>query len=210
MQSTIGHIALNISFLIYVVLYLPQVLYNLKRRSTDGLSFLMHAILVVGYLTDLMYGFGRHMPWQYRLVDLIGLTCLTLQHIQFGLYSKPNKGYWLTTIALLGLFVGVLYSIWFPLSATIYIQAGTVAWATGVFYTLPQIWKNYRFSSALGVSVVFIYFDIISSLCDSISAWTLGWDFPSKLGSPIEVILGCFLLCQFYAYRSKLKICHQV
>ncbi|PHQ80706.1 MAG: hypothetical protein COB66_04115 [Coxiella sp. (in: Bacteria)] len=205
MQQLIGNIALNISFLVYLVLYLPQVIHNLRRRSTEGLSFLMHIILVIGYTADMMYGFGRHMQWQYRVVSIVGLICLTVQHIQIGAYQKKlTANYVLATLLIVGWLGYALYAMLTPnLPARIYIDAGLVAWGTGVVYTLPQIWKNYRFASSMGVSILFIYFDIISSSCDTISAWCLNWDYPSKFGSPIECVLGLFLLIQVYFYYQK-------
>jgi uncharacterized protein with PQ loop repeat len=204
MQNLIGNIALNISFIVYLVLYLPQVIHNLRRKSTNGLSFLMHALLVIGYIADMMYGFGRHMQLQYRLVSVIGLICLGFQHFQIGYYQKPTANYIIATVLLLGFLGYALYAIIGPaLPAHEYINAGYIAWAVGVVYTLPQVWKNYRFSSALGVSLLFIIFDIISSSCDSISAWCLNWDLPSKIGSPIEVALGFVLLIQTLYFVKK-------
>lgn len=205
MQQLIGNITLNLSFLIYLVLYLPQVIYNMRRKSTDGLSFLMHTILIIGYIADMMYGFGRHMQLQYRLVSMIGLGCLGVQHIQIGYYAKITLNYVMATFLLLGWLAYALYAIIGPvLPAHDYINAGYVAWATGVVYTLPQVWKNYRFASAMGVSVLFVVFDILSSTCDTVSAWCLNWDIPSKFGSPIECVLGFVLLIQVY-YFSRNK-----
>lgn len=206
MQSLIGHVTLNISVLIYVVLYLPQVLRNLKRKSTDGVSYLMHLILMVGYLSDLLYGIGRHMQWQYILVSVTGLICLSLQHIQFGRYGGLTKSFLFGTVIVVSCLLFVVVALSYALPARVYIQAGVIAWITGIVYTLPQIWKNYRFSAAWGVSIVFVYLDILCSSCDTASAWTLGWDYPSKIGSPIELVLGCCLLAQvMYLRRAKTR-----
>ena len=206
MQQLIGNIALNISFAIYLVLYLPQVIHNFRRRSTDGLSFLMHVILVIGYTADMMYGFGRHMQLQYCLVSIIGLVCLGVQHFQIGYYDKFSANYVAASLLLVAWLGYALYAIIGPvLPAHDYINAGYVAWATGVLYTFPQIWKNYRFASTMGVSLLFIVFDIISSSCDSVSAWCLHWDLPSKIGSPIECLLGFVLLIQVYYFKRYLS-----
>ncbi len=202
MQQLIGNIALNLSFLIYLVLYLPQVIYNLRRKSTDGLSFLMHFILIIGYTADMMYGFGRHMQWQYCLVAVIGLVCLGFQHVQVGCYQKITRQYVLATVILLAWLAYAVYAISSrALPAGDYIDAGYVAWGTGVIYTLPQVWKNYRVASAVGVSTVFILFDILASSCDAVSAWCLNWDAPSKFGSPIECVFGLLLLAQAYYFN---------
>lgn len=203
MQSTIGHIALNISFLVYIVLYLPQVLRNLKRKSTEGVSYVMHLILMVGYIADMLYGFGRHMPLQYCLVDVAGLICLSMQHVQFARYGGVTPNFLLGSALVIGWFTFAVYAIFHHFPSSLYIHAGVIAWGTGVFCTLPQIWQHYRFSSAWGVSVVFVYFDLLCSACDSVSAWTLNWDYPSKIGSPLEFILGCVLLYQIVWYRRR-------
>ena len=203
MTHLIGTTTLNISFATYILLYMPQVLLNLKRKSTDGLSFLMHSILVIGYIADMIYGFGRHMQWQYRAVTLVGLICLALQHFQIGYYQKITRRYIFVTLALVLWLALSIYAIQATLPTAIYIDAGLIAWATGVVYTLPQIWKNHRFASCLGVSLTFVWLDIMCSTCDTISAWSLGWDYPSKLGSPLELLFGIFLLIQLYYYKSK-------
>lgn len=204
MRHLIGTITLNLSFFTYLVLYLPQVIHNLRRKSTEGLSFLMHVFLVIGYMADVMYGFGRHMQLQYRLVSIIGLICLAVQHFQFGYYHKPTWKYISVTFLLFSYMGYVLYSLLGPvMPAQDYIDAGYIAWGVGVVYTLPQVWKNYRFSSTLGVSILFIVFDILSSTCDSISAWCLHWDLPSRMGSPIEAALGVLLLVQTVYFSQK-------
>lgn len=206
MTHLIGIIALNITLVVYLVLYLPQVNHNLKRRSVDGLSFLMHTLLLIGYIADMMYGFGRHMQWQYRAISVTGFVVLMMQHFQFGYFKQITRMYVLTTIALmLWLAFVVLSIIKLQLSVNVYIHAGMLAWLVGIVYLMPQLWKNYRFSSAAGVSLAFIYLDLITTGCDSIAAWCLRWDYPSRFGTPIEFVLGVMLLFQYYYYQSKSK-----
>ncbi len=207
MEHLIGVIALNITFAVYLVLYLPQVSYNLKRRSVDGLSFLMHTLLLIGYSADMMYGFGRHMQWQYRAISVVGFIVLMMQHFQFGYFKKITRTYIIITIALvLWLAFVVLSIIKFQLPVNAYIRAGMLAWLVGIIYLMPQLWKNYCFSSAAGVSLTFIYLELITTSCDSIAAWCLHWDYPSRFGSPIEFILGAFLLIQCYFYQKQSKL----
>ena len=40
---------------------------------------------------DLIYGFGREMQWQYRMVTVVGLLSLSIQHYQFGRYGLHTK-----------------------------------------------------------------------------------------------------------------------
>lgn len=202
MQRLIGNIALDFSFVIYLFLYLPQIIYNLRYKRTEGLSFLMHLVLLLGYISDLMYGFGRHMQWQYRLVSLTGLTFLGIQHIQIGWYQKVTVNYLIATVVIVGWLAYVLYAIFgTQLSPRDYINAGYIAWLAWVIYILPQLFKNYRLASTVGMSIAFVFMDVLASSSDTISAWCLNWDLPSKLSGPAEAVFGLLLLAQAYYFR---------
>src|SRR5438445_7099169 len=88
---TVGEITVNISSLIYFVWFVPQIWLNYRRKNTDGLSLWMHGLLLLGYSADLLYGFGRDMQWQYRMVTIVGLFFLFIQHYQFGRYGLHSK-----------------------------------------------------------------------------------------------------------------------
>src|SRR3989338_11149191 len=100
-HHVIGEITLSLSTLIYFFWFLPQIYLNFKRKNTDGLSLWMHGLLLLGYSADLLYGFGRHMQWQYRLVTIVGLICLFVQHIQFGKYGLHSKAIKIISVAIL-------------------------------------------------------------------------------------------------------------
>ena len=78
----IGNIALNISLFFYLTHYLPQLYRNATEGKMKGLSLGFHHLLLASYLFDLIYGFGMKMPWQYKMVTLIGLACMLIQHWQ--------------------------------------------------------------------------------------------------------------------------------
>ena len=78
----LGQISLNLSFLMYMFLYLPQLIHNQKQTNLAELSKWMHLTLYLGYSLDLVYGFGNNLPWQYRTVSAIGWVLLTIQHFQ--------------------------------------------------------------------------------------------------------------------------------
>ena len=206
----LGNITLNTSLGIYLIWFAPQILLNFKRKDTEGLSMLMIGILCIGYISDLLYGFGRGMQWQYRLVTLIGLCGLAIQHYQFGRYglhrTTQKTTYLLLNVAYL-LFLG--YALFAIIGAYhskgFYDLAGMLANACWFVYMLPQIIKNHHQGSTEGLSRIFVWLSIFLNLCDITSAWALGWDYPSKIGPAVTLLGNLCLLSQviYYARRNK-------
>lgn len=202
--SSIGHITLNISFVLYLIFYLPQLIHNFKKNNIQELSLLMHLILCVATIADLIYGFGRHMQWQYRLVTIISLLCLTLQHWQICYYQKFDRKLFLLSISLAITLLLAVVSIYTEIiSAKFAITAGTLAPIGYFTFTIPQIIKNYRDQTTIGISIYFVLISVSLNLLDTISAWTLQWDWPSKIGSPLALLLASILLRQFWTYKPK-------
>ena len=206
-MNLIGHITLNVSMTIYLVWFVPQVILNFKRKDTEGLSMLMHGILCLGYLSDLIYGFGLGMQWQYRTVTIVGLCSLSIQHYQFGRYGLHRVAEKVTYFALsfvfVSLFIYAIYAIKFGSHArSFYDFEGMIANICWICYMMPQIIKNFANRSTIGLSKYFVFIAIFLNMCDSTSAWTLGWDYPSKIG-PAATFIGNFILILQIFYYDK-------
>jgi uncharacterized protein with PQ loop repeat len=202
-QSEIGNITLNISSVCYFIFYLPQILHNLAYKKVDHLSMWMQFILCIATMADLLYGFGRGMPWQYRAVTIVGLISLAIQQWQICWYSHRSH---LKMTLLLGtlLALSIYCVVHKNLNMTALMLAGMLAQLGGMVYALPQIMKNFAIRTSDGLSFYFIVLGILLDACDSISAWTLNWDFPSKIGSPLAIAFSLVLLGQFFAYRTRI------
>ncbi|PIZ03407.1 MAG: hypothetical protein COY58_09605 [Gammaproteobacteria bacterium CG_4_10_14_0_8_um_filter_38_16] len=204
----IGEITLTISSVIYFTWFLPQIYLNFKRKSTDGFSLWMHGLLLLGYSADLLYGFGRDMQWQYRMVTIVGLVCLFVQHFQFARYGLKTKAA-VMNFVLLSMLVVIVFS-YAILNFTLlhhgkkyYDIAGLISdscWAT---YMFPQIIKNFRLKSTKGLSGWFVAISIVLSFFDMTSALMLHWDWPSLLGSSITVLKKSILVFQIFYYKNK-------
>ena len=118
-QHIVGEVSLSLSASIYLIWLLPQLWHNHWRKSTKGFSFAFHSLLFIGYCFDLMYGFGLHMEWQYRLVTIVGLCSLFIQHLQFGFYNytdnslSKNYCYFIVSIIILIILFFSAYTIVF-------------------------------------------------------------------------------------------------
>lgn len=204
-MQTLGMLTLNISFSIYLIWFIPQILLNFKRKSTAGLSLMMHCLLCSGYLCDLLYGFGREMQWQYRTVTLVGLVSLCIQHFQFGRYGfstvTEKRNYIAFTVFYLIFSYYAVFSLTFDyMNKEFYTVAGMLAHICWLIYAVPQIIQNQFKKSTIGLSSAFIFLAICLNICDLTSAWTLGWAYPSKIGPAFSLFLNITMLLQIIRY----------
>lgn len=206
----LGEFTLSLSTFVYFLWFIPQIVLNFRRKSTDGLSFWMHGLLLIGYSADLLYGFGRQMQWQYRMVTVVGLFFLFIQHAQFaryGLQTRTQKKSFIT----LSVFI-VMLLVYAILNFTVlhhgkkyYDIAGFISDICWMTYLFPQIIKNYMRKSTVGLSVGFVIIDILLSFLDITSTFTLHWDWPSMLGVCADVMKKSILIIQIIYYRQPRK-----
>ena len=209
---TVGEITLSISTVVYIIWFLPQIWENYQRKSTEGLSLWMHGLLLLGYTIDLMYGFGRHMQWQYRLVTIVGLICLLIQHVQFARYDLKSKtDYWnyitLTCLVVTVLLYAILNITVFHHGKWYYTMTGYVESLCYFSYMFPQIIKNYRAKSTEGLSKLFVAFSILLTVLDFTSALTLHWALPSLLMPSVDIFKKLIVVFQmvYYGYSFRKK-----
>lgn len=206
----LGQLSLTLSTCLYFVWFVPQLILTFKRKDTSGLSLWMHSILFLGYLTDLMYGFGQHLPIQYRLVTIAGLISLAIEHYQFGYYGLMSSGernnYRAISLALLIIFISVLYNITLRVdSASVYNIVGIISMFCWLVFAMPQIIKNYQNQSTEGLSFSFVVLSVVTGILDLISTYALNWPWASKVGAPLGLIQKIILLIQCYGYQKQNK-----
>lgn len=211
----IGNTSLNISFVLYLVLYIPQVLHNRQSTNIAHLSFFMHFLLLACYFFDLMYGIASDFQWQYKTVSVVGLSLILVQHLQLTHYFITKKNFLLMTtniIILTTIGLGLYY--FFILSkgnidAQTILIIGSLSRICSFCYSLPQLIKNKKLKSTQAISIRFIYLNLTLATLDTISAWCLNWGWPNKLASPVTMLLMVIMLTQvkqYAAYRAAKKI----
>jgi len=209
-KQFIGMCCLNLSFGIYLVLYLPQLLHNAKYNTFSTMSKLMHFMILQAYACDLSYGLCKHMPWQYITVSSIGSIYLLIQHfqwIQFNQqYNLSNKLFY-----HLGIFIFIwpmLLWCYYPTNTT---QIQIQVWLSRLLFILhflPQVIKNHqKNNSSDAISLVYLLLSYSLTILDFISAWCLKWDTANLTGSFIGLILKCCLMYQIWvSFKSKPKL----
>lgn len=198
----VGEMSLNISFFLYLFLYVPQSIRNIRYKRLEEMSLAFHALLFIAATADLYYGFGRIVEWQYRCVSLLMFILLLLQHIQLFFYSrffrsglKKLIGLSLLIVAMVGCLIPALAQA--ADGSLLFIAMGWVERICYWGYSIPQYFKNKKTYRASVISPVFLIVAILTALCDAVSAWCLHWGPSSLYGAPIAVALHVVLLSQW-------------
>lgn len=206
--NIIGKITLNISFLIYLVYFLPQLIHNQKQEGTNQISLMLQLIYFISTCADLCYGFGRNMPWEYKLVSITTYCALITQHWQlrttYTLKKTSKMQYYaLTILSVIVLSIAlqqILHlSTW---SKETYIICGTISNIGYIIAWLPQILKNHTLKSTTGLSIIFIYLCSSCALLDLISALSLSWDWPSIIGPILIIAATATVIWQKYYFNK--------
>lgn len=198
----IGHYTLNISMILYLIMYFPQLYHNRSERLVD-LSLHFHNLLTLYYIMDLIYGFGLLMPWQYRLVSTIGLICLIIQQIQLRRIHRKRRYFVFSAFGLCLFGAFGIFSVLYQFPKNFFIDLGYVSQAVALFYRFPQIYKNVGSMAALSLSMGYLTLMFFCAMCDNVSAWFLHWPAPSKLGAIISILLSGTLIIQWLLVKRK-------
>ena len=206
MISVIGNTALNIAFILYLIHYFPQLIHNQKNEKLKNLSLHFHGFLAACYLSDLSYGFGLAMPWQYRLVSIIGSICLMIQHIQLRKIHANTRCYKGYTVSLSVMVLVVFYGITCQLSHSFYISMGYISQISAATFFIPQIIKNQKNHISNALSITYLLLDLCCYFCDIIAAFSLNWPTPSKIGALINLMAISILLAQRLTFKKNSPI----
>ena len=204
----LGQISLNLAFIFYCILYVPQIVHNHKQRDLEGLSILMHLILYCAYFFDCLYGALTDLPWQYRLIAALGWIYLTLQQLQLIHYYRYEQRYTLVSLFFV-IWAGSGTLLGYAFVHTTYHEAlvtsfGFIAQMGFCIALLPQIIKSHQRQSIAAISLTYIVFNSFLSCLDIICAWQLNWGWPNKLGSiGLLCLTLTFMLQKKYYHREK-------
>lgn len=198
----IGAIALNAAFVLYLIHYLPQLHHNRKKKQLQTISLHFHGLLGICYLSDLSYGMGMHLPWQYCTVSFIGTLCLAVQHQQLSALHRDNRIFHIYTWVFAAIFSLFILENALSPSPFFFLAMGYLAHTTALLFLLPVIIRNAKQKHARALSDGYLYLNSLCYLCNLIAALSLNWPFPSKIGASFG--LGCLiiLLLQRYYYHA--------
>jgi len=204
--ETLGNLTLNLAFVLYLIVYVPQIRHNTNSTHLAQLSTSLHILLMTSFVLDLIYGFLKPLPWQYRAVSMVALSLLGVQQLQLMQLARKRghvvlfKNLSFFALSLVLILAGFFYfDTRFYSSKSIFL----IGWLSRIgflSYTVPQIIQNHRLNSAQALSTTFLSLSLFLSLLDLTSAWCLDWGWPNKLGTPFTISLTLILLWQKKRY----------
>lgn len=205
--ETFGWVSLNLAFLLDSLYYFPQVFKNHKRKEKLDISIAMHFVILLGSVSEFLYSFGRHMPWQYQLTTINCLIPVSIQYYQLWRVNDNPKLFKICHRLFL-LWSVVLSLLYYLINQTdlIALFNGYLTQICFSIALIPQIIKNYKQGNADALSLPTFTMTFITSCCDIISAWSLDFDAPSRYGSIMIIMLEttCILQILFYRHRYTL------
>lgn len=202
-SNLVGQGALFVSLICYLFYFFPQLIYNQRQKNARNISWGLHLLYLCGMNMDLIYGFGSNLAWQYKLVTIIGLVCLSIQHMQLC-KNKPNP----VTFSIVALIIFALGVI--PTIASTKIPAsdlniiGMISQICWWSAFVPQIIKNYQIKSGDALAYSFILLTLSCSILDLVAATCLNWPYPSLISPPIMILMHSICLIQKIYYRKRI------
>jgi uncharacterized protein with PQ loop repeat len=196
---SLGNLFLNLSLILYLFLYLPQIIHNARLKKFNHMSLSMHLMILQAYACDLCYGLSHQLPWQYLTVSCIGLFFICIQHGQWYWFKRQQ----LESKTLIFLCLGTIALSWpwlirYQLNFDWQLQIN--GWVSRVFFMahfLPQILKNQQKSrSRAAINPLYLMFSIILSLLDLLAAYLLQWGWVNMLGGACSLSLKLILAKQ--------------
>jgi len=212
--TTLGNLTLNVSFVLYLIVYIPQISHNKNKHHLAELSLSLHMIIMTSFVLDLLYGLLKPLPWQYRAVSVVALGTLSIQQLQLMRLAQQRGqirlfsvlGIFSLSLILLLILTGIVYFDALSNSSNAIRLIGWISRIGFLSYILPQIIKNYRINSAKALSTTFLSLSLFLSLLDLTSAWCLDWGWPNKLGTPLTMTLTLMLLWQKKRYTPRFRV----
>lgn len=208
MQDSLGHWFLNISFFLYLILYLPQLIHNTKKPTFRHMSSISHYMLLQAYSCDLFYALSQEMPWQYLTVSCFGTLYLLIQHCQWLRFNIKNDYSKNKQMNLIGLIIiGWPAWLWFWFQDANW-QIQFQIWLSKtlfILHFLPQILKNQQKHNNIdAISTKYLGLSISLNFTDLISAYCLRWDTANIAGGVFSLLLKLVFILQIIFY-SKTK-----
>lgn len=195
-----GQIALNTSFLLYSIQFVPQVIHNFRnRQALSNISILTQFGIFITVLCNIVETIGFGYEWQYAVVAIIYLLGVCIQQLQISIFCKKipeivNISFiFLFAIAMLAM--GSNYHL-------VYQLAGYIGFVVNTLYWFPQMYKNYKQKRFDGFSLAFILIALIGTCLYIASSFILGWDLIFKLNAVVMFPIISILVIQKFYYRQ--------
>ncbi len=201
--ETLSVIGMWLAQLVYVFVYIPQIITNFKNKTGHGLSDLM----LLGYFNALVavvyYVFSCNLPLAYRLlapIQIVFIIVLIGQRLIYDKDKTATRPYWfLYGGNMMGALAVFPLSINHPLEVG--IGAGWTMFVLSLLNQMPQVMKIFREKSVAGFSIFFALLTLMAGSIEFLTALVVGLPIQTLLSALRGVLFGLVWLVQFKLYR---------
>lgn len=193
-----------VAYILYVACFLPQVVTNYRRQSTDGLSNATIFIYFFGYLVEILYAFFLDLPIALKVMIPMGAGVAGTLVIQ-RLYYDPQPEYRVRTMAAYGLvLIAFLIGVWAGQHHPHFVGhlcgwVGSLCWFA---YQVPQVYKVHTRRSVKGFNFWFILIASIGAFIEVAAAIIIPLPAQGLFNGTRGLFFNLILTLQFYRYHS--------
>ncbi|MGD1997427.1 MAG: PQ-loop repeat-containing protein [Candidatus Dependentiae bacterium] len=203
--QTIMRGLLWVAYVLYVFCFVPQVLTNIERKSTAGVSNATIFIYFYGYLIEVLYAYFLGLPLALRVMIPVGAGVagtLVLQRF----YYDPDP--WLRfraaiiyATALMAVLLLAVLGVWYPwVTGHLAGWVGTIMW---FIYQIPQAWKVYKTKSVEGFNFFFIIIAIVGAVIEIIAGILIPLPPQAVFNGSRGLLFCCIFIWQFSLYHKR-------
>ncbi|GMN89508.1 hypothetical protein [Francisella sciaenopsi] len=200
----LSELVLNISLIIYLIQFIPQIIYSTKNReSLNNISILTQFSLLIFTLCCIVQIVSLNLDWRLLVIAMGCLIGITIQQLQISFNNKRMPEVinlvfvMLITIAILA--IRYKPNAMYMFTTVLGILACSIYW-------LPQTYKNHKQKLFTGYCSLFIILAWLGFLCLLINSFLLYTPLNIKIGLVVITITIPLLIIQKLLYRNSKKI----
>ncbi|WP_150463630.1 PQ-loop domain-containing transporter [Francisella sp. XLW-1] len=200
----LSELILNISLIIYLIQFVPQIIYNAKnKKSLDNISMLTQFSMLIFTLCCIVQIVDLNLDWRLLVISIGYLIGITVQQLQISFNNKRMPEV-INLIFVMLITIAILAIRYKP--NAIYMITTIISVSICFVYWLPQTYKNYKQKHFTGYCLLFIVLAWLGSLCHLINSFLLSSPLIIKLGLIAISVTIPLLAFQKLLYRNSSKL----
>lgn len=191
-----------VALVCYFVCLIPQIITNYRLKSGTGVSEFMLLGYLNAYLFMMFYIFGMQLPLAYLVMAPAALGATLVLIIQRLYYDQAAPKHLHILYASNIAFFACCLPFAFQHPLEVGMAFGWCNFILSVVNQLPQIAKIHKARSVVGFSFMFVVFNGIAAVCETIAAFAAHLPLPTCVNAVRAFVLFLIFCWQFYRYRA--------
>lgn len=185
----------------YASSFIPQIITNYKRKSSDKISAIMLFCVLNAVGCAILYAYLLALPLAFKIIlPLQAILILILILQKFHYDERPNNRAWhILGFNLIGFFIAAFLSLFDRVTMGAFF--GWISFALSIFTQVPQIIKFYHKKSTEGFNILFILFVLIAALLELNAAFFIHLPPQTIFGAVKGILFALVILGQVYYYK---------